>query len=245
MLGDLSTTSEGKSYLAKWKRFHLQRGMLYLRTKLRGDTEDINVFVVPKEHWAHALNGYHWDAGHQGQTHTLTLLEERFWWPGMSRQSCNMVQGCEWCKLFEGAQVKAPLQTIWATAPLELLHVHFTSLEKDIDPKKATTSLNVLMVMNHFTRYSMAFHCPDQKANTMTKILYNQFISVFGVPQWIHSNRGANIRSQLLWELFNIFSIDGTQTMAYHPEGNGQVEWFHQTAMWMIGKLSKKKKICW
>ena len=222
MLGDLSTTSEGKSYLAKWKGFCLQKRMLYLCTKLRGDTEDINVFVVPIEHWICTLNRCHWDVGHQGQTHTLALLEERFWWPGMSRQSHKMVQGCEWCKLFEGAQVKALLQTIWATAPLELLHVNFSSLEKDIDPKKPTTSLNVLMVMDHFTRYSMAFCCPDQKANTVAKILYDWFILVFGAPLWIHSDWGANFRSQLVKELCNMFGIDRTGIMAFHPKGNGR-----------------------
>ena len=62
----------------------------------------------------------------------------------MPGQSHKMVQGCEWCKLFEGAQVRALLQTIQATAPLELLHVDFISLEKDTDPKKPTMSLNVL-----------------------------------------------------------------------------------------------------
>ena len=59
MLGDLSTTSEGKSYLAKWKGFCLQRGMLYLHTKLRGDAENVDMFVVPKEHQVCALNGCH------------------------------------------------------------------------------------------------------------------------------------------------------------------------------------------
>ena len=197
ILGDLSTTSKGRSYLAKWKGFHLQRGILYLCTKLRGDTEVVNVFVVPKEHWVHALNRCHWDVGHQGQVHTLALLEERFWWPRMSGQSHNIVQGCEHCKLFEGAQVKVPLQSIRATAPLELLHVDFTSMEKDIDPLKPATSQNVLVMMDHFTRYSMALHCPDQKANTVVKILYNHFISVFGALQRIHSDQGVN--SQVNW----------------------------------------------
>ena len=183
LLGDLATTSEGRSYLVKRKGFWLWRGMLYLCTKQRGDTEDINVFVVPKEHWVCALNGCHQDAGHQGQAWTLALLEERIWWPRMPSQSHNMVQGCKWCKLFEGTQVRAPLQSIWATSPLELLHVDFTTIEKDIDLKRPTTSQNVLVIMDHFTRYSMALHCPDQKVNTIMKILYNQFIVVFGAPQ--------------------------------------------------------------
>ena len=106
----------------------------------------------------------------------------------MSSQSHNMVQGCEWCKLFEGSQVKVPLQSIRATAPLELLHVDFTSMEKDIDPWKPTMSQNVLVMMDHITRCSMALHCPDQKANTVAKILYDHFILVFGVLPQIHSD---------------------------------------------------------
>ena len=108
-LGDLATTSEGRSYLVKRKGFWLWRRMLYLCTKPRGDMEDVNVFVVPKEHWVCALNGCHQDVGHQGQAQTLALLEESFWWLGMSCQSHNMVQGCKWCKLFEGMQVRTPL----------------------------------------------------------------------------------------------------------------------------------------
>ena len=68
---------------------------------------------------------------------------------------------------------RAPLQTIQATAPLELLHVDFTSMEKDIDLKKPTTSQNVLIITDHFTRYLMALCCPDQKANAIAKILYD------------------------------------------------------------------------
>ena len=83
-------------------------------------------------------------------------------------------------------------------------------MEKDTDLKEPTTSQNVLVIMDHFTRYSMALCCPDQKANTIVKILYNWFISVFGVLQQNHSDRGTNFTSQLVEELCNMFSIDNT-----------------------------------
>ena len=99
--------------------------------------------------------------------------------------------------------------------------------------------------MDHFTRYSMALHCLDHKVNTIMKILYNQFITVFGLPQQIHSIWGANFTSQLVKELCDMFGIDRMQMAAYHPMGNGQVECFHQTVIWMIGKLSMDKKAHW
>ena len=68
----------------------------------------MDVFVVPKEHWVCALNrcGTPRSGKYFGPTGREILV------PWMFSQSCNMVQGCEWCKLFEGAQVKAPLQSI-------------------------------------------------------------------------------------------------------------------------------------
>ena len=42
---------------------------------LKGENEDLLLFVVPKAHWNAALNGCHQDAGHQGCDHTLSLYK--------------------------------------------------------------------------------------------------------------------------------------------------------------------------
>ena len=107
------------------------------------------------------------------------------------------VRGCQHCQIFEGVVVKAPLCPIKAYTPLELVHVDFTSIELTMQLKQPPSVKNVLVVTDHFTRYSMAFVTKDQKAKTVTRILYEQFISVFGAPAKLLSDRGANFTSAL------------------------------------------------
>ena len=104
---------------------------------------------------------------------------------------------------------------------------------------------NVLVVIDHFMRYSMAFVTKYQKAKTVMWILYEWFISVFGTPTKLLSNRGMNFTSALVEELCSAFGIQKCRTTAYHMQCNGQVERFHQTLFWMMGKLSANKKTHW
>ena len=92
------------------------------------------------------------------------------------------VRGCQCCKIFEGAVVKALLCPIQAYMPLELVHVVFTSIETTMELNQPPSIKNVLVITDHFTRYSMAFVTKDQKAKTVVQILYEQFISIFGAP---------------------------------------------------------------
>ena len=137
--------------------------------------------------------------------------------------------------------MKAPLCPIQAYAPLELVHVDFTSIETTMELNKPPSIKNVLVITNHFTRYSMAFVTKDQKAKTIVRILYEQFISIFGAPVKLLSD----FTSALVEELCSAFGIQKCRTTAYHTQCNGQVERFHQTLFRMIGKLSMGKKAQW
>ena len=54
---------------------------------------------------------------------------------------------------------KAPLVNIASSAPLEILCIDYLTLE----PSKGNIE-NVLVVTDHFTKYSRAFPCKSQKA---------------------------------------------------------------------------------
>ena len=75
----------------------------------------------------------------------------------------------------------------------------------------------------------MAFVTKEQKAKTVTQILYEWFISIFGTPMKLLSDRGVNFTSALVEELCSAFGIQKCRTTAYHTQCNGQVERFHQT----------------
>ena len=132
-----------------------------------------------------------------------------------------LVRGCQCCKVFEGVVVKALLCPIQAYMPLELVHVDFTSIETTMELYQPPIVKNVLVLMDHFTRYMMAFVTKDQKAKTIAHILYEQFISVFGAPTKLFSNQGVNFTSTLVEELCSAFDIQKCKTTAYHM----QMQW--------------------
>ena len=118
-------TSSKEGWLILWNQqnFIIHQWALYLCSMPKGHTEDLLLFVVPRAHCVATLNRCHRDAGHQGLSHTLSLLWEHFWWPGMANQMQQSIKSCAHCLQHEGNLSEAPLHPTVATAPINLLHV--------------------------------------------------------------------------------------------------------------------------
>ena len=192
-----------------------------------------------------ALNGCHWDVGHQGCDHTLSLLQECFWWPGIAKEMRQTIRACTCCLWYEGCLSKASLCPIVATTPLDLLHVDFTSIETTLELNQLPRVTNVLVFQDHFMKHVLAYITPDQTAKTIAKFLYGGYISIFGAPVRLLSDRCASFTSNVIEELCKILGIKQLQTTPYHPQTNGLVERSHQMIMHMIGKLGEDKKAHW
>ena len=142
-------------------------------------------------------------------------------------------------------QYLKPLCLIRPHAPLELVHVDFTSVESTMELNKSSSIKNILVITDHFMCYALVVVTKDQMAKTVAKVLYERFIVVFGMLAKLLSDRGANFTSALVQQLCTMFGIQKYRTTAYHPQCNGQVEHFHQTLFRMIGKLASDKKVQW
>ena len=218
---------------------------MYVSTTPKGETEGILIFVVPMGQCRTVLKCVHHDAGHQGQQRTLALAQERFWWPIMAKDCCMLVRGCPHCQAFKGEVPKASLCPIRVYAPLELVHLDYTTIDSTMELNKPPVVKNVLLITDHFMRYALAVVTKDQTTKTVVKVFYECFIAVFGVPAKLLSDRGANFMSALVEELCAAFSIQKCCTTAYHAQCNGQVECFHQTLFHIISKLAHNKKAQW
>ena len=163
----------------------------------------------------------------------------------MAKQMKQVIKACRCCLQYEGSTPKAPLSPIVATAPLDLLHVDFTSIETTMELDKSPRVANVLVFQDHFTKHVLAYVTPNQTAKTIAKFLYGGYISIFGALARLLSDRGTSFTSSIIEELCKILGIQQLWSMPYHPKINRLVERSHQTIMCMIGKLGEDKKANW
>ena len=230
----------------------------------KGEAEDQLLFVVPKAHWVTTLNGCHRDAGHQGHNHTLSLLWELLWWLGMINQKQQSIKSCMPCLQHEGDLPKVPLHPIVATTPLGLLHIDFTSIEMTMELNQPPRVANVLVFQDHFTKHVMANVTPDQTAKTVTKFLYQGYISIFGAPARLLSNQGTNCYEQHHWRTVYTYSawgncrphcipptkkwLGGEITSNHNPNdweaGRGQKGWLARTRGWDSASLQCHPLCC-
>ena len=61
---------------------------------------------------------------------------------------------------------------VMVTAPLQLVHLDFTSFETTMDLNELPKVELVLVIVDHFMRYTRAYVTKDQKAWTAAKTLY-------------------------------------------------------------------------
>ena len=173
-----------RRYYAQWQKdFVLKDNLLFLDITLSNSMETISVFVVSAPKHQEAIDGCHQSARHQGCDQTLSLMKERFWWPGMSRALVMAVSNCECCKQFKAKPQILGMQPIICTKPMELVHIDYVGMEVTVSTQEKPVVRNVLVVVDHFTWYVQAYVTQNQTARTTTWVLYNEYFSVFGFPQ--------------------------------------------------------------
>ena len=202
-------------------------------------------FVVPQRHRGAALDGCHQEAAHQGQCRSIALMQERFWWPGMTRDLRNRIKKCSRCRKYEAAPPVAPMKPLTCSGPGELLHVDFTSIEETVPLKEEPVICNVLVLQDHFSKYVVAYVVKDQTACTAAETLRIGYFGLFSAPAYLVSDQGKAFTGHVITHLCELYGVQKLRTSPYHAQTNGQVERMNQTIIRMIGKLEEDKKACW
>ena len=105
----------------------------------------------------------------------------------------------------------------------------------------------ILTIVDEYSRFPFAIPCPDVKAVSVHKALC-QIFSIFGVPAYIHSDRGAAFMSSELKQYLHDKGVATSRTTPYNPQGNGLVERYNGT-IWKAVTLALKARNlppkCW
>ena len=78
--------------------------------------------------------------------------------------------------------------------------------------------------MDSFSKWMEAYALPNIEAKTVAEKLILEFVSRFGAPSRIKSDRGRQFECKLFEEMCRLLEIDYYMSTPFHPQGNSRVE---------------------
>ncbi|XP_064090685.1 LOW QUALITY PROTEIN: uncharacterized protein LOC135204401 [Macrobrachium nipponense] len=98
----------------------------------------------------------------------------------------------------------------------------------------------LLTVVDEFSRFPFVFPCADMTTRTVISCLV-QLFALFGMPAYIHTDRGACFMSEELKDFLMKKGVATSRTTPYNPKGNGQAEKYNGV-IWKTLTLALKTR---
>ena len=172
-------------------------------------------------------------AGHFSGARLYTSLSRLWWWRTMYKDAIEYSRGCGECATVTGVgrRWKPPLHPIPVQRPFQIIGV-------DIMELPVTTQGNryVVVFQDFLTKWPLVFPTPDQKAIRIARLLAEEVVPMFGVPDSLLSDRGANLLAHVMQDVCQLLGVRKLNTTSYHPQCDGMVERLNRTLKTMLRK---------
>jgi cleavage and polyadenylation specificity factor subunit 1 len=178
--------------------------------------------IVPKPLRYKLFQQLH-ELAHPGARASIRLLQRRFFWPKMQSDVKAWVRACQHCQ-------KAKVQRHTVSPPghfppsARFRHVH-TDI---VGPMEMCAGFSyVCTFIDRETKWIEAVPVRNVEAETVAKAFFNVWISRYGVPEYVTTDRGSQFRSDLFRQLCKLLGSQHIKTTAYNPKADGMIERVH------------------
>ncbi|KAK3553387.1 hypothetical protein QTP70_003551 [Hemibagrus guttatus] len=181
---------------------------------------------IPRLHRTSLIHATHVSlgTGHPGIKGTLSLLQQRFWWPRMAVDVKRYIQGCREC-----AMSKSPRHLpAGKLLPLPVPNRPWSHLGIDfiVDLPASEGCTCVLVIVDRFSKACRLMPLPGPPTALETaEYLFNHVFRYYGLPEDIVSDRGPQFTSRVWRAFFKRLGVTISLSSGYHPQTNGQTEW--------------------
>lgn len=179
---------------------------------------------VPNKH-RHALFFQLHNFFHPGIRASQHLLTSRFIWTGINKDVRQWTRSCLKCQASKTTRhTKSPPATfVPPSARFDHVHIDLVGPLPHSDNHKY-----ILTCVDHFTRWPEATPITDIHTTTVAKAFISSWVSRYGDPITITSDRGSQFESTLWNKIMTLLGIKRIRTTSYHPQSNSLVERFHR-----------------
>lgn len=179
---------------------------------------------LPERHRRPVFNQLH-GLSHPGIRASQHMMTSKFVWPGINKDVRTWTRVCLQCQ-----SSKINRHTVSPVTPFKPVSARFEHIHIDlVGPLPYSQGFKYLLTcVDRFTRWPEAIPLPDITTHTVAKAFVEGWVSRFGVPLNLTSDRGGQFESRLWDKIMAFLGIRRHRTTSYHPQANGLVERFHR-----------------
>ena len=137
-------------------------------------------------------------SGHFSGRRTFSALARHWWWESMYSDTLRYVENCPECTITSGMgkHHNPPLHPIPVSRPFQIIGMDLMEL-----PQTQKGNKYVIVLQDYLTKWPLVYALPNQKTQTVARVLVEELVPFFGVPEALLSDRGTNLLSHLMKDL--------------------------------------------
>ena len=154
--------------------------------------------------------------GHGGQWKTAELVMRNFWWPGVTREVKQYVEGCNACQCNKN-QTQPPVGKLMPNSIPEKAWTH-VSVDFITKLPLAQGYDAILVVVDRFMK--MAYFVPTTERTSiegLARLFRDNIWKLYGLLDSIISDRGPQFVAGIMKELNHMLGIETKLSTAFHP----------------------------
>ena len=232
---------DARRVAAQALEFAVVDGVLYFVDAKRGGKKRA---AVPSHLRRSILAEYHSGkmAGHFSGVRLYTAISRQWWWRTMYKDAIEFSRNCGECATVTrvGRRHRPPLHPIPVQRPFQILGVDIMEL-----PVTEQGNRYVIVFQDFLTKWPLLFPAPDQKAIRNGRLVAEEIVPLFGVPDALLSDRGASLLAHVMQDVSGLLGVTKLNTTSYHPQCDGMVERLNRTLKTMLRKHVAKFGTQW